>query len=398
MYYNKYNKYKTKYLKLKRDEIQQGGKAATAKVKKCSIDNGDKILFGSGGSTAIIIISASKQAYKIFITYLNINNKRDNEERERAKIESENTETEIAIYKNMTKNIVDKGISRHFVRYIADNDCDDVTKLFAKCPNTYTEFLKINKVADKTIADTADSQLCSRKFWGFPDFKLGDKFRVIEIEYCNYSCADFIRDVSQMSITEMEKYLDIFFFQIIYTIVATQMVYPFFLHRDLFMRNILGTKEKDNGNYYTYAIRKKIYKVPQKLFFPKISDFGMTNLDKKAHDSKLMKSTTKDAYNIVYDIYNGGNLGARSLSELCKDDPDKISFLKEYFGNYFNVTAVDEYRSNSAPNMNWDWNSILDSSFANTIGMREPEELLDNYFYNIFAKINAKVENFASIK
>ena len=86
------------------------------------------------------------------------------------------------------------------------------------------------------------------------------------MEYCDYSCADFINDVSQMSILEMQKCLDIFFFQIIYTILSTQKIYPYFVHGDLFMRNILGLRETDNNNYYTYKFDKNTYYVPKKCF------------------------------------------------------------------------------------------------------------------------------------
>jgi len=66
----------------------------------------------------------------------------------------------------------------------------------------------------------------------------------------------------------MEKYLDIFFFQIIHTILSIQKVYPYFIHGDLFMRNILGSREKDNNNYYTYYFNNNKYYIPQKNFFP----------------------------------------------------------------------------------------------------------------------------------
>ena len=65
---NKYIKYKTKYLLLKNidtDKQVGGGK----KEKKCYIDDTDKILFGDGGSSSIIIITKNKKVYKIFTTF-----------------------------------------------------------------------------------------------------------------------------------------------------------------------------------------------------------------------------------------------------------------------------------------------------------------------------------------
>ncbi len=173
--------------------------------------------------------------------------------------------------------------------------------------------------------------------------------------------------------------------------MSIQKVFPYFTHNDLFMRNILGTREKDNGNYYTYKFNKNTYYVPQKIFYPKINDFGMTNLNEKYKDVKLYKSEYKDIYNIIFDIYNGGNLGATSLTELCKENPDKLKFLKMYFSNYFNVNVIDKYKENASQAMNWDWNNILDDEFMKTIEMKNPIELLNNYFHNIFNKINEKL-------
>ena len=159
------------------------------------------------------------------------------------------------------------------------------------------------------------------------------------------------------------------------------------------MRNILGLREKDNGNYYTYKFNNKTYYVPQKKFFPKINDFGFTNLNNEYKGIKLYKSEYKDIYNIIFDVYNGGNgnVGSNSLSELCKDNPDKLNFLKTYFSNYFNVAVIDEYKTKSKQQMNWDWSNILDEEFKKSIEMKRPAELLDGYFYNIFSKINEKI-------
>ena len=60
-YYQKYIKYKQKYINLKsNDIILQGG------GKKCTIEETDKVLFGDGGSSAIIVITKDKKVYKIY--------------------------------------------------------------------------------------------------------------------------------------------------------------------------------------------------------------------------------------------------------------------------------------------------------------------------------------------
>lgn len=229
------------------------------------------------------MITKDNRVYKIFTLYNFIS---DLDIEEHIKLQNKNVENEIKIYKLLTENIVNKNISNHIVKYIDSNECKNAKLLFKKCPRTYTEFLKLNK-NNKT-------RMCETFFRDCPSVKLMDEYKVVEIEYCNYSCADFIRDVSKLSEIEMEKYLDIFFFQIIHTILSIQKVYPYFSHRDLFMRNIIGLREKDNNNYYVYEFEDKTYYIPQKKFYPKINDFGITNLNEKYKTIKLFKSEYKD--------------------------------------------------------------------------------------------------------
>ena len=380
-YYSKYIKYKTKYLELSNFNQLGGAKKQNKKnSKKCSIDDTDKVLFGDGGSTAIIVITKNKNVFKIFTLY---DFTPDIELDKQIKNNNIRVENEIKIYELLTKNIINKNISNHFVQYINSNDCNNAKSLFKKCPKSYVEFIK--------LAEEQKTKMCNNYFRGYPNRKINDNYKVVQIEYCDYSCADFIKDLSKLPEIEMEKYLDILFFQITHTIISVQKVYPYFTHNDLFMRNILGLREKDNGNYYTYKFNNKTYYIPQKKFFPKINDFGMTNLNNEYKDIKLYKSEYKDIYNIIFDIYNGGNLGSTSLSELSKDNPDKLKFLKTYFSNYFNVDVIDNYKKTSKEQMNWDWNNILDNEFMKSIEMKNPNDLLNNYFHNIFSKINEKI-------
>lgn len=98
----------------------------------------------------------------------------------------------------------------------------------------------------------------------------------------------------------------------------------------------------------------------------------------------------------MLDVYNGGNLGSSSLSTLCKDDLNKLKFVKTYFDNYFNTNVVDEFIEKSRKNMNWDWNNINDIDFYNDIQMKNPNDLLDNYFYDIFQKSNTVINSYES--
>ena len=41
--------------------------------------------------------------------------------------------------------------------------------------------------------------------------------------------------------------------------------------------------------------------------------------------------------------------------------------------------------------MNGDWTNILDDKFMKSIEMKNPLDLLNDYFYNIFNKINENI-------
>ncbi len=371
-YKDKYIKYKAKYLELKNNINNQiGGN----KKQKCLIDETDKIMFGNGGSSSIIIITKNNQVFKVFIFYNFI---LDIELKRQIKINNHKVKSEIKICELLTKKIVDKNISNHIVKYKGLSNCKNAELLFTKCSKSYVDFLKLD-VQQKT-------DLCYDYFRRYPLNKINSEYKVIEIEYCDYSCAEFIKDISKLSEFEMEKYLNIFFFQIIYTILSIQKEFPYFTHNDLFIRNILGIKEIDTNNFYTYVFNNKKYYVPQKIFFPKINDFGLSNLNSKYKNVKLFKSLYKDIYNIIFDVYDGAGMGSTSLSELCKNNPNKLQFLKKYFSNYFNVNVIDEYKIKSKNLMNRNWSHILDDEFLKSIEMKNPFTLLDEYFYNIFGK------------
>ena len=123
----------------------------------------------------------------------------------------------------------------------------------------------------------------------------------------------------------------------------------------------------------------------------------MTNLNKKYNDVKLFKSSVKDIYNLIYDIYDGSNLGGTSLMFLCEQDEFKKKFLKSYFSTFFNIDIIDNYKKNSNSHMNWDWNNILDDDFAKKIEIKKPLFLMENYFFNIFCKHNENIEIFSNI-
>ena len=143
---------------------------------------------------------------------------------------------------------------------------------------------------------------------------------------------------------------------------------------------------------YKYILyENKKYYIPQKRFFPKINDFGLSNLNNEYKNQKLYKSKCKDIYNLILDVYDGSNLGSIGLCQVFESDSYKLNFIKEYFSNFFNVHVIDEYLMISKNQMKNDWDNILDDEFLESIEIKNPQDLLNNYFYKIFGKINENI-------
>ena len=187
-----------------------------------------------------------------------------------------------------------------------------------------------------------------------------------------------------MTSAKIKYYLDIFFFQIFYTLLKTKQVFPWFFHRDLFVRNILGTLNTKSNRYYRYYYKSMIFDVPVSMFMPKITDFGNSNLNEKYHDVKLTKDHRVDFYNITWDVYDGACLGSQSLSKLLENNPNKIAFLKKYFNTYFNVKRLDNLKRTNPNQINKGWYNTFDKNFSSFINYKEPTYLLKKYFLKLF--------------
>lgn len=339
-------------------------------IGKCIILPDDIIKFGSGGSNTIIVITKKNQAYKFFPFYFN---KLSSDYKKAIEIEKKKTLNEINIGKNLSKKIIDRGISPHFVKFYGYNICTGIQKLFAHCPN-FIDYMLV-KEKDKLCKD----------FYRKHPIKIPDKeYFVVSMEYCDYSCSQFLEDLSQMNTIKIKYYLDIFFFQIFYTLLKTKQIFPWFFHRDLFIRNILGLKILKSNRYYRYHYKSMIFDVPVDIYLPKISDFGNSNLDDKYHDVKLIKDYRVDFYNITWDIYDGGCLGSNSLTKLFETNKTKLAFIKKYFNTYFNTKRIDNLKKLNPLYMNNVWYSTFDKKFSSYINYKDPDYLLKKYFSKIF--------------
>lgn len=377
-YYSKYHQqfYKNQLL----ETIIDSQKNSQSGGNKCDIDKSDKIFFGSGGSQAIIVITKSKKVYKMFPIFYIIDVS-DEEKNFFIKRIIKNIKNEIEIGKILTANIINKNISPHYVKFVDDKVCGNSQNLFKGC-NNYVAYLKKKNKDHK----------CIRYFGMFPFAKIEDKFTVLQLEYCPETCSKLLSNISTDSIPKIKLALDRLFFQICYTIFVTQRKFPFFVHYDLFVRNILGVFENNNNKYYRYILDDITFDVPASGFFPKIGDFGLSNLNDNFHDRKLIKSEFQDLFNFVLDVYDGGNLGSQSLFYLFsiiknkKERQNKIKFIDDYFNIFFNVRKMLGLFKYSKGEIDWKWGIVQDKEFRKYIEMKSPEELLRTYFLKVFPK------------
>ena len=339
-------------------------------IGKCIILSDDIIKFGNGGSNTIIVITKKNQAYKFFPFYYS---KLSLDYKKSVQTEKKKTINEINIGKILSQQIVDKGISPHYLKFYGYNICSGIQKIFSKCPNFIDFMLDKNK-----------DVLCKELYKKYPIKDLDKEYFVLSMEYCDYSCQEFIQDISKLTSIKIKYYLDIFFFQIFYTLLKTKFIFPFFFHRDLFMRNILGKKKTKSNRFYRYHYKSLIFDIPVDIFMPKITDYGLTNLNEKYYTVKLIKPYWIDFYNITWDIYDGACLGSQSLSKLFEFNNDKLNFIKKYFNTYFNIKRLDNLKKLNPYYMNSGWYSVFDKKFSSYINYKEPEYLFKKYFFKIF--------------
>lgn len=366
----------------------------------CKLPKGSRLLFGSGGSLTIIAITPKKEVFKYFPLIITPDTSK------KQVMEIKNFfKREIHILESLTHDIIDENKSPHVVRINKSHYCKDVPTSFFKDCEKYSKFLMQKKPSSKQ---------CNYLYRHHPNI-LGTGMYICELEYCPSSLSDAISVMIKKPITRIKPFLDVVLFQITFTLEMIKQSYPYFTHNDLFIRNILLSEEHyKKGKYirYTFGSNKpspprsctasthvssgslssycktKAFDVPADNVFIKINDFGLTQLDKKTNTEytpaqTLVHNPRRDYFNILWDLYNGGNLGSNSLLSLTKNE-DKQKFLKKYFSQFMNVKALDKIVKNDKKQyIDWDWNNTMDPQFATLIKLSSPKQMFE-YFSEIF--------------
>jgi hypothetical protein len=116
----------------------------------------------------------------------------------------------------------------------------------------------------------------------------------------------------------------------------------------------------------------------------KISDFGLCQLDKDSFtrfniSTNIVKDTYRDYFSILYDIYNGGNLGGKSLHSLIKNK-NKLDSLDKYFNQFINIKTIKQIiKNNKKEKLDWDWSKMIDLNLVKLFKMKQPLEYLKHF-------------------
>ena len=208
------------------------------------------------------------------------------------------------------------------------------------------------------------------------------------LEYCDLSLGEYLMLLSKKKKFDDDMFvnkLDRIIFQLIFTLCMIRKKYPTFQHNDFFIRNILGYKEKrySKDDYIEYKYKGKSFYFSANGFMTKINDFGLSSVKNiyNPHISKHVKYNKSDLFCLLYDIYNGENLGSISLTNLFYNNKKKMRMLKTYFNKFFNVKKLNRMININKHIIDWSWNIENIKSLSSLV--KTPEKYLkSNIFYN----------------
>jgi hypothetical protein len=342
--------------------------------KWCRLPKNAKLYFGSGGSDGIIAV-LDDIAYKYFPVFIY-------PESSSAEIKNviNRNKYEIDVIKELTKLIIKPKLSPHIVEYYNTYKCNETPdNIFKNCPS-YTEMLISKKKIDEKC------NLIYNK--GYPR-KLYKPMYILEMEKEDGSLGGEIEKISKQKWDKIENFLNRLYFQIFYTLETIKSVYPKYVHNDLFIRNVMiKNTNYSNDEYIRYYYGKMIFDLPANGLYVKINDFGMNQLTsdlfkKNGIKDRIIDNPYRDYFSIIYDVYNGGNMGGKSLTTLIKNK-DKIKKIDKYFNQFMDVKEIKRViKNNNKKQLDWDWNKTLDKDVVKIFGLRNFDEYL-KYFIIIF--------------
>jgi len=361
------------------------------KFNYCNLPPGAKLYFGYSSNKSIIAVVKDK-VYKYFplLIYSHMSNREIKESINYKRFE-------IAVIKELTKKIINTRLSPHIIEYYNYYKCNEIPKnIFKLCPS-YSEYLFSTKKINIE---------CNFIYTGA---KLYKPMYVLEMEKANSSLNDEIIKIAKKKFEIIKIFLNRIFFQIFYTLENIKIIFPDYIHNDLFIRNILINNNNNNNNnnkYIRYHYKNNIFDLPANGLNIKISDFEGNQLNKifgikNNFSPPIIKNPYQDYFSILYDVYNGNNnLGGNSLYNLIKNK-NKLIEIDKYFNNFMNISVIKKIiKNNQKYELDWKLNIItLDPNIIKLIKLKNFDDLI-NYFSKIFLydKTHDIIEEYGKIK
>ena len=351
--------------------------------KICKIPKNAKLLYGSGGSKCIIAITDDK-AFKYFPIILY-----EDDDKSIIKKLLNDFRLEIHVIKLLTEEFVNKNLSPHIIKYINHTKCDIIPDyLFDNCLD-YDKYLLTDKKADGN---------CKYIYKNYPTYLVKPLY-VLEMEKIDYSLSAEIKNISNKKWSIIKEFLDRIIFQIFFTLEIIREKYPDYSHNDLFIRNILCNYNEDEEELYDrYKYKNEIFDIPHNGICIKFNDFGMNYISQKFNknfikDRIVIHNPYRDYFSIIYDIYNGSNLGSNSLNNLIKNK-SKLQDIDKYFKNFIDVNIIKKIIKNNKKEMlDWDWNKTYDEKIVKLLKIQNFKDKI-GYFKKLYPyNKNNKIKN-----
>ncbi len=350
------------------------------------------IVRGSGGSDNIVIINLTGDipfVIKIIPIINHYNYKK----------QQNNNLLEIEIYKKFTNEFIN--ITPHLVymynKFIINNN-------IILPNNCLTIDEKINKPYN---GDEDKEHLCQLKKYKDMGI-LNEKTHIIILEYCPTNISDYIENfLKNYNKYAFIKIINRIIFQVIYTLAVIQNKYPKFIHNDLFLRNILAIIETkyNNNDYVEYIFNNNKYYFPANGIYIKINDFNYslglneneTLIDDIKYNPEFIYSRfeydnpVRDIYTFLFDFYDGGEFGSKSVKTLINENIDNklikkdiIHIFKKEIKKYFNYKTIDRIKKNYN-DIDDIWNISESNILKNTV--KKPKTYFDNNIFNKYTTL-----------
>lgn len=353
-----------------------------------------KMMFGSGGSSNIVIAVIDKNDENLIIKVMldiiipNVI------------IKPDMVQLEIKFYQFFTKKYILTNRTPHIVGIYNHQACKKFSHLIKNlrkkaCPTYDEELTKKKQTTDE------EDKLCNLKLKNESGL-IGNDFEIILVEYCDGGLEDVLQYYVGKIKSSKKKYKEIvidfisqlvrILFQLIFTLAIIKDDYPGFIHADFFVRNILYSTEIQYGNndFVAYHYKQRIFYLSANGIYAKMNDFGQSIIvdelqpsvydvfkieNKYYHINPFDKKT--DIFNLLHDIYDGQNLGTQSINQLAQNNGIEYFKMKPVFSmlnKFIDLAAIDKINANNRKLLDRTW--YIDNIRVLEKTVKTPDEYL----------------------